>query len=90
MTIVVSEDQIKTVIEGEEINWDRYHLEEKTLLSTKEVTIILDFKNEEITGDCIAYGGWFELSVDECLSYAREITNPIRNFDYIVNKYIRT
>ncbi|SOC45086.1 hypothetical protein [Salinicoccus kekensis] len=87
MIEVISREKIQTVFEGEEIDYDIYIMEEKTPFSTKEVTIIVDFKKEELTGDCIAYGGFYDISIDECLSYIKEITHPIRTFDYIKNKY---
>ncbi|MGM0183324.1 hypothetical protein IGK74_002289 [Enterococcus sp. AZ150] len=47
---------------GKYLDFDRYNLLEKTTLSTKEISICIDFsinKNEpNISGDIIAYGEW--------------------------------
>lgn len=83
--IVVSE-KIQAFVDGQQVDLDRYQFEEQSGLSTKEVSVVIDFENEEIAGDCIAYGGWFELSVDECLEYIQSIDKPIRNFDDILEK----
>lgn len=78
--------KIESVYEGEEINHDIYIIEEKTPLSTKEITIVVDHIKEEIIGDMIAYGGFSKLDSEECLRYVLEIDNPIRDFSYILNK----
>lgn len=38
-------------------------------MSTKEYSIVADFKNEEIIGDCIAYGTWFDIELEECFNF---------------------
>jgi hypothetical protein len=83
--IVVSE-KIQAFVDGQQVDLDRYQFEKQSGLSTKEVSVVIDFENEEIAGDCIAYGGWFELSVSECLEYIQSIDKPIRDFDDILEK----
>lgn len=78
--------KIETVYEGEEINHDIYIIEEKTPLSTKEITIVVDHIKEEIIGEMIAYGGFSKLDSEEYLRYVLEIDDPIRDFNYILNK----
>ncbi|HCW8076475.1 TPA: hypothetical protein OYH96_002649 [Staphylococcus aureus] len=87
MLKVVSSENMDFFHAGKRIDFDRYNLEERTQVSTKQISIVVDFKNEEITGDIVAYGGWYDLSVDECIEYIKVVNNPIRNFDNILNKY---
>jgi len=84
----IASQNIQAFVDGQKLDLDRYDFEEQSPLSTKEVSVVIDFENEEIEGDCIAYGGWYELSVDECLEYIQSIDKPIRNFDDILEKYL--
>ncbi|SDL36587.1 hypothetical protein [Lacicoccus qingdaonensis] len=86
MKKIVASQNIQAFVDGQKVDLDRYDFEEQSALSTKDVSVVIDFENEEITGDCIAYGGWFELSVDKCLEYIQSIEKPIRNFDDILEK----
>ena len=86
MKKIVASQNIQPFVDGQKVDLDRYDFEEQSALSTKDVSVVIDFENEEITGDCIAYGGWFELSVDKCLEYIQSIEKPIRNFDDILEK----
>ena len=45
--------------------------------------------NEEITGECIAYGSWFYIEEKECLELLEIIlkdNKPVRDFSHITNK----
>lgn len=86
MKKIIASQNIQAFVDGQKLDLDRYDFEEQSTLSTKEVSVVIDFENEEIAGDCIAYGEWFELSVDECLAYIQFIDKPIRNFDDILEK----
>ncbi|MDT2542585.1 hypothetical protein [Lactococcus petauri] len=55
-------------------DFDRYNLEIKTGLSTKEVSVQVSFienEDEIITGDIIAFGSWYDLELDECIEYLK-------------------
>lgn len=45
---------------------DVYRVESKRALSTQEMSVVVDFENNKITGDCIAYGEWGNLELEEC------------------------
>ncbi|MGO3710325.1 hypothetical protein [Vagococcus salmoninarum] len=49
-------------------NYDTYFVVSYSGLSTKEYTIFVDYKNERITDDVIAYGDWFDISLTDCLT----------------------
>lgn len=48
------------------LNFDRYNIEKCSALSTKQFAVVVDFDEREITGDCIAYGDWFDIDLKEC------------------------
>lgn len=86
MITLVSMEQIKTVHYDKEVDFDRYNIEVKNQLSTNEYSIIVNFINEEITGDCVAYGSWFAIEKNECLKLLDVIlksNKPFRKFDFI-------
>lgn len=58
MIKVESTEQIKGIYDNTNIDWDRYNFEVSTSVTTKEYSVVVDFLNEEVTGDCIAYGLW--------------------------------
>lgn len=87
-----STETINEEINGEEVNFDRYDFVERTLLSTKEVSIVVDFKNEEITGDCVAYGDWYDLDFEECTVFIDHLNKhnlATRDFSSIYEKEIQ-
>lgn len=89
MIKLTSTDQIIRVHENQELNFDRYDIEVGTPFSTKEYSIVVDFLNEEITGECIAYGSWFYIEEKECLELLEIIlkdNKPVRDFSHITNK----
>ena len=75
---------INEVIEGKLYNYDYYHMEVRTGLSTKEYQIVVDFEKKTITGDGVAYGGFITLDKDECISFLNYVDKPIRNFTKII------
>lgn len=87
---VVSSNKMQFEQNGKSFDYDIYELEYQTQISTKQITIVVDFKNEEITGDIVAHGSWYNLTLEECLDYIELIDKPIRNFDEIIEKNIRT
>lgn len=89
MIKLTSIDQIIGVYENQELNFDRYDIEVCTSFSTKDYSIVVDFINEEITGECIAYGSWFDIEEVECLELLEIIlkdNKQKRDFSYIAKK----
>lgn len=87
---VVSSNKMQFEQNGKSFDYDIYELETQTQISTKQITIVVDFKNEEITGDIVAHGSWYDLTIEECLEYIEIIDKPIRNFDHIIEKNTKT
>ena len=73
MIKVSSVETIKDT-QNNKYDFDRYTLEIKTGLSTKEVSVQVSFienEDEIITGDIIAFGSWYDLELDECIEYLK-------------------
>ena len=73
MIKVSSVETIKDT-QNNKYDFDRYNLEIKTGLSTKEVSVQVSFienEDEIITGDIIAFGSWYDLELDECIEYLK-------------------
>lgn len=89
MIKLTSTDQIIGVQKNQELNFDRYDIEVCTSFSTKEYSIVVDFINENITGECSAYGSWFDIEEVECLELLEIIlkdNKPKRVFSHITKK----
>ena len=63
--------------------FDIYGIEDKRALTTKEISIKVNFDKMEITGDCIAYGEWYDLDSEECKELLTMIPKEerLRNFE---------
>lgn len=73
MIKVSSVETIKDT-QNNKYDFDRYNLEIKTGLSTKEVSVQVSFienEDEIIIGDIIAFGSWYNLELDECIEYLK-------------------
>lgn len=82
-----SVEQIKGVYDNVEIDWDRYNFEGRSPVATKEYSVVIDFLNEEIKGDCIKYGSWYKLEKEECLEILKLMLidhEPKRDFSHII------
>lgn len=89
MIKLISTDQIIGVHKNQELNFNRYDIEVCTSFSTKECSIVIDFINEEITGESIAYGSWFDIEEIECLELLEiilENNKPKRILSHIAKK----
>lgn len=86
MTILESTEQIKGIYNNQKYDFDRYNFITRSPLATKEVSVIVDFTNNEISGDEIAYGSWYDIETIECIELL-ETLNPFdikRDFNKII------
>lgn len=73
MIKVSSVETIKDT-QNNKYDFDRYNLEIKTELSTKELSVVVSFienDKEVITGDIIEFGSWYDLELDEYIEYLK-------------------
>lgn len=86
MIKLVSKEQMKEKINQTQVDFDRYNVEITSQISTKDVSIVVDFLNEEITGDCVAHGSWYDIDTIECIELLQDvftIHQPIREIDFM-------
>lgn len=91
MLKLVSSEQMQTIINEKEVDFDRYNIEIESQISTKQYSVVVDFKREEISGDCVAFGSWFDIESKECIELLEEVSKdhkPIRDFSNIIEKQI--
>lgn len=89
MIKVESIEQIKGIYDNTNIDLDRYTIEVSTAMATKEYSVVVDFLNEEVTGDCIAYGLWFDIEIEDCielLEFISDRNKSKRDFKHIIEK----
>lgn len=89
MIKVESTEQIKEIYDNTNIDWDRYTIEVSTAVTAKEYSVVVDFLNEEVTGDCIAYGLWFDIEIGGCielLEFISDSNKPKRDFKHIIEQ----
>lgn len=66
-------------------DFDIYSFEVKNPLSTSEYSVTIDFKNNKISGEYIAYGEWNDLEIEDCLVILDTLTDEekLRDFSSI-------
>lgn len=77
---------MKGINNNERYNFDLYELELKTLLVNQEISITVDFINQEIEGNVVKFGGWYDLEKEEIMSILNQIKQEnkiLRSFDFI-------
>jgi hypothetical protein len=92
MIRLVDSEQLKGTYNNIKMDFDRYNIEVSSQLSSKEYSVVVDFLNEEIIGDCIAYGSWFDIETTEAIHLLEEIlkeNEPIRDYTRIIEKQIQ-
>ncbi|MCU5064874.1 hypothetical protein OB986_27120 [Bacillus cereus] len=78
--------EFETYYENKEYDFDRYNFIKKRPLSTHETSVVVDFKRNEITGDTIAYGTWYDIELQECIEYLKTLqpSEIKRDFKYLI------
>ena len=76
MIKIINTEQIIENSDAYNLNFDRYTLEQKSPLATKEIFITVDFQEHAqpiFSGEIIAYGQWTDLTLAECIPYLNVI-----------------
>ena len=65
---------------------DVYRIDERRPMTTREISVMVDFEKGEITGDCIAYGEWYDLDIEECKEILKAIPKKerLRDYEYLL------
>lgn len=67
MAKLESTEQIRGIYDNQKYDFDRYNFITCSPVATKEISVVVDFANDEISGDKIAYGSWFKIELIECI-----------------------
>lgn len=63
----ITYELVNDTYEGSDYDIDRYFIIIRNPLSTHELTVYVDHLNKNISGDCIRYGSWVDIELDEIL-----------------------
>lgn len=63
--------------------FDHYMFEHKTGMSTRDVTVTVDHETKEVSGECVAFGGWRDLEYEVSVAYLHTLQKEqvLRGFE---------
>ena len=67
-------------------DFDLYEIEARSSLETRELSLVVDFINKEVSGDIVAFGSWYDLdkeTVIEVLNQLKKENKILRTFNFI-------
>lgn len=76
----------KETVNNAGLDFDRYEFEDVSQLSSKDVSIIVDFNKNVIEGNIVAYGIWYDLEYEECVHYLNSLEKKDIIRDFEVNR----
>lgn len=78
--------RIKGVSNQKPYDYDLYEIEARSSLATREFSLVVDIIKQEVSGDVIAFGSWYDLdqsSVIEILKQLKEENQLLRTVDFL-------
>ena len=78
--------QMKGINNNEKYDFDLYQIEARSPMSTKEISLTVDFIEKKISGDIIAFGDWYDLDKEpiiEILTQIQEENKTLRTIDFL-------
>jgi hypothetical protein len=78
--------EMKGVDNNKNYDFDLYQIEARSPISTREISLYIDFIDKEVSGDIIAFGSWYDLeteSVIEVLKQSKKENQLLRDCDFI-------
>ena len=54
-------------------DFDLYEIEARSPLATRELSLIVDFINKEVSGDIVAFGSWYDLDQSTVIDLLRQL-----------------
>ena len=87
MAKLINSEQIICTIQNKPYDFDRYNFEGRSALSTHETSVDVDFLNQQIKGDKIAYGEYGRLDLSECIELLQTLqpNEIIRDFSELIS-----
>ncbi|MCE3415953.1 hypothetical protein ABUR93_15000, partial [Staphylococcus aureus] len=52
--------KMKGIDNNKPYDFDLYEIEARSPLATRELSLIVDFINKEVSGDIVAFGSWYD------------------------------
>ena len=78
--------EMKGINNNEKYDFDLYQIEARSPMSTKEISLTVDFIEKKISGDIIAFGDWYDLDKEpiiEILTQIQEENKTLRTIDFL-------
>ena len=78
--------EMKGINNNEKYDFDLYQIEARSPMSTKEISLTVDFIEKKVSGDIIAFGDWYDLdieSVNEILKQLKKEEQTLRTINFI-------
>lgn len=84
MAKFINSEQIIYTQGSKKIDIDRYDFETRS----KETSVIVNFSENKIYGDRIAFGEWYEIELEECIELLKTLEphEVIRDFNSLIMK----
>lgn len=78
--------EMKGINNNEKYDFDLYQIEARSPMSTKEISLTVDFIEKKISGDIITFGDWYDLDKEpiiEILTQIQEENKTLRTIDFL-------
>ncbi|MCM3032886.1 hypothetical protein ACWCQ1_51725 [Streptomyces sp. NPDC002144] len=69
----ITYELVNGTYEGKAYDIDRYFIVGRRPMSTHELTVYVNHLDKSISGDCIRYGSWGDIEIDEVLEMLRVV-----------------
>ncbi|WP_231598695.1 hypothetical protein [Enterococcus gallinarum] len=82
--------EMRGINNHQKYDFDLYQIEALSPMSTREITLTVDFIEKKVSGDIIAFGDWYDLdieSVNEILKQFKKGRTNIKNNQFYLKKY---
>ena len=84
--IKVTVTEMRGINNHQKYDFDLYQIEARSPMSTREITLTVDFIEKKVSGDIIAFGDWYDLdieSVNEILKQLKKEEQTLRTINFI-------
>lgn len=78
--------EMRGINNNEKYNFDLYQIEARSPMSTKEISLTVDFIEKKISGDIIAFGDWYDLDKETVIEIIKQIekeNQTLRTINFI-------
>lgn len=65
--------KMKGIDNNKPYDFDLYEIEARSPLATRELSLIVDFINKEVSGDIVTFGSWYDLDQSTVIDLLRQL-----------------